>query len=118
MNRILLVDDETEICQLLCAMLERTGAKCVSANSMAQGRLAIKENQFDAIFLDVNLPDGLGYQLIPEIKDKMPDASCIAISAMDSERKNALTAGADIFISKPFSRNDIFATIRNLGFQA
>ncbi|HQV53171.1 MAG: response regulator [Flavobacteriales bacterium] len=118
MNTVLLVDDEIEICELLCAMLKRTGVECTTAYSLEEGRKAIKEHDFDAVFLDVNLPDGLGYQLIPEIRSKMPNASCIAISAMDSERSNALKAGADTFLAKPFNRQDIFTKIKDLGFQA
>lgn len=118
MKNALLVDDEQEICELLCAMLRRTGAQCHFAHSLAEGRAALAHDTYDAVFVDVNLPDGLGYDLIPEIKAKTPDARCIAISAMDAERGRAVAAGADVFIPKPFNREIIFSSMRELGFSA
>ncbi|MCC6400363.1 MAG: response regulator [Flavobacteriales bacterium] len=120
-NRImhaLLVDDEEEICLLLSAILKRAGAECHIAHTVAEGRAALNRTTYDAVFLDVNLPDGLGYELIPEIKAVRPDARCIAISAMDSERDRAVAAGADVFIPKPFNREVIFNNMRRLGFNA
>jgi len=118
MRNALLVDDEQEICELLCAMLRRTGTQCYFAHSLAEGRAALEQAKYDAVFVDVNLPDGLGYELIPEVKAVSPHARCIAISAMDSERGRAVAAGADVFIPKPFNREIIFSSIRTLGFQA
>lgn len=118
MRQALLIDDEKEICELLCAMLKRTGTECTFAHSLEEGRRALGGVNFDAVFLDVNLPDGLGYELIPEIKAASPDARCIAISAMDNERSRAVAAGADVFIPKPFNRSVIFSSIRELGFNA
>lgn len=118
MKNALLIDDEKEICELLSAMLKRNGTSCMFAHSLGEGRKALKRGNFDAVFLDVNLPDGLGYELIPDIKATSPDARCIAISAMDSEGDRALKAGADVFIPKPFNRAVIFTRIRELGFNA
>ena len=118
MKNALLIDDEKEICVLLCAMLKRTGTTCMFAHSLDEGREALKRGTFDAVFLDVNLPDGLGYDLIPDIKASSPEARCIAISAMDSEGGRAVEAGADVFIPKPFNRSVIFSSIRELGFTA
>lgn len=118
MKYALLVDDEQEICELLCAMLRRNGTECRFAHSLAEGRAALADGAFDAVFVDVNLPDGLGYDLIPEVKAVTPGARCIAISAIDSERGRAVAAGADVFIPKPFNREAIFSSIRDLGFRA
>jgi DNA-binding response OmpR family regulator len=118
MKYALLVDDEQEICQLLSAILRRAGTECAFAHSLAEGRAALALNTYDAVFLDVNLPDGLGYDLIPEIKAARPDACCIAISAMDTEGNRAVAAGADVFIPKPFNRDIIYSSIRDLGFTA
>ncbi len=116
-TNILLVDDEPEICQLLSSLLKRTGASCVFAHSLAQARNALVQGAYDAVFVDVNLPDGLGHELFAEVKATMPQARCIAISAMDNERELALEAGADLFIPKPFSREVVFDSIRSLGFK-
>lgn len=118
MKSVLLVDDEQEICQLLSNMLRRNGTECTYAHSVAQGLAALKVGHFDAVFLDVHLPDGLGYELIPAIRSSQPDARMIAISALDIERARAMAEGADLFVPKPFTRSIIMSTISSLGFRA
>jgi two-component system OmpR family response regulator len=117
MKNALLVDDEREICLLLSNMLRREGAECVFAHSVEQARLALQRAHFDVVFLDVHLPDGLGYELVPEIKASYPTTRSIAISALDTEGPRALDAGADLFIAKPFNRATILSSIRDLGLQ-
>jgi two-component system OmpR family response regulator len=117
MKHALLVDDEPEICLLLSNMLRREGTTCVFAHSVQQARLALGHAHFDVVFLDVHLPDGLGYELVPDIKASHPRTRSIAISALDIEGPRALEAGADVFIAKPFDRATILSSIRDLGFQ-
>lgn len=112
---VLLIDDETEICLLLKRMLHREGFRCDMAHTMAQGRERLAAGHYKAVFLDIHLPDGLGYQMIPEIRGKQPDAQVIAISAMDSERQHAENSGADLFIAKPFDKCSILGGLRTLG---
>lgn len=115
---VLLIDDETEICFLLRNMLRREGIGCDVAHSMAQGREQLGTGTYQAVFLDIHLPDGLGYQLIPEIREAQPDVQVIAISAVDNEQKNATDRGADLFISKPFDKGSILGGLRSLGLTA
>ena len=91
---------------------------CTFAHTVEQGKEALKTAQFDAVFIDIHLPDGLGYDLIPTIKATQHDARLIAISAMDVERARALAEGADLFVPKPFDRSIIMSSISSLGFQA
>ena len=112
---VLLIDDETEICFLLKNMLRREGITCAVAHTMAQGREQLGTGTYQAIFLDIHLPDGLGYQLIPEIRQAQPHTQVIAISAVDNERKNAKDRGADLFIAKPFDKGSILDGLRTLG---
>jgi len=111
----LLVDDEPEICLLLCNMLRRAGIECSVAHSVRDGKQALRTGHFDAIFIDVHLPDGLGYDLIPDIKASQPNSRLIAISAVDSERSRAMAEGVDLFVPKPFNRDIILSSIRELG---
>ncbi len=117
-KRALLVDDEQEICLLLRNMLRRTGMECTLAHSVEQGKEALRTGEFDAVFIDIHLPDGLGYDLIPAIRTTQPHARLIAISAMDVERDRALAEGVDLFVPKPFNRSIIMSSISSLGFQA
>ena len=116
MRYALLVDDEPEICLLLANILRRGGTECSIAHSVQEGRAALAHAHFDAVFLDVHLPDGLGYELIKDIKATQPGARAIAISAVDSERSRAVSAGADLFVPKPFNRAMMLSSIRELGF--
>ncbi|MFT3884447.1 MAG: response regulator [Flavobacteriales bacterium] len=118
MRTVLLIDDETEICFLLSNVLRRAGAECITAHSLAEGRRALTGNAFDAVFLDIHLPDGLGYDLIPEIREHQPDTRVIAISAVDNERMNAAARGADLFISKPLSKDLVLGGLRSVGLPA
>ncbi len=115
---VLLIDDETEICFLLKNMLRRVGIDCDMAHSMAEGREHLGTGDYQAVFLDIHLPDGLGYKLIPEIRESQPDVQVIAISAVDNEQKNAKAEGADLFIAKPFDKGSILDGLRSLGLTA
>ncbi len=118
MKHALLVDDEPEICQLLSNMLRRVGAECDMAHTVEQAIAKLNTGTYDAVFLDIHLPDGLGYDVIPEARKRNPDARLIAISAVDAERTNAVNAGADLFVPKPFNREIILRSIQELGFSA
>lgn len=113
--KILLVDDEPEICLLLKAILLRHGMTSTGVYSLAEARQTLELGDYDGVFLDVNLPDGKGYELIPELKAKFPSARVIVISAMDQERTSSLNAGADLFLSKPFDRHTVLGSLQQVG---
>ena len=108
-KRILIVDDEADICLLLSGLLRRLGYQPTCANFIEDGRQCLNSQQFDAIFLDLNLPDGLGFDLLPFIKEGQREAKVIMISAFDgqAERRRATEQGADYFIGKPFTRRSV-----------
>jgi two-component system OmpR family response regulator len=112
---MLIVDDESEICLLLQAILMRKGVTSVSAHTLAEARTRLRSNRFDGVFLDVNLPDGRGYDLIPDLRRHHPAIRVIAISAMDDERARALDAGADLFLSKPLDLRTILGSLSATG---
>ncbi len=113
--KILLIDDESEICLLLQAILARQGFHSTSAHSLKEARQSLKSARFDGVFLDVNLPDGRGYELIPELKMMYPSIRVIVISAMDQERHGAMNAGADLFIPKPLDLRTILGSLKDVG---
>lgn len=114
-TRMLLIDDEPEICLLLQAILARQGVTSASASSLKEARQSLERGRFDGIFLDVNLPDGKGYELIPELKVSYPHIRVIVISAMDQERAGAMKAGADLFLPKPFDLRTILQSLKDTG---
>lgn len=105
-KRVLIIDDETDICLLLSGLLRKLGYIPTCANYIEEGRQCVSSQQFDAIFLDLNLPDGLGFDLLPAIKQDQASAKIIMISAFDgqAERRRATEQGADFFVGKPFTR--------------
>lgn len=108
---ILLVDDEPEICHLLAAMLKRAGYTTITAHSIAEARKALLVERPIAAFIDIHLPDGLGYELIEDVRLVAPSARVIAISAVDSESGAAHDRGADQFLAKPFDRTHVLAAL-------
>lgn len=115
-KRILIIDDETDICLLLSGLLRRLGYQPTCAHFIEEGRQCLISQQFDAIFLDLNLPDGLGFDLLPAIKEEQGKAKIIMISAFDgqAERRRATDQGADYFIGKPFTRRSVEMALQTI----
>lgn len=115
-KRILIIDDETDICLLLSGLLRRLGYQPTCAHFIEEGRQCLTSQQFDAIFLDLNLPDGLGFDLLPAIKEEQIKAKIIMISAFDgqAERRRATEQGADYFIGKPFTRRSVEMALQTI----
>ena len=115
-KRVLIIDDETDICLLLSGLLRRLGYQPTCAHFIEDGRQCLSSQQFDAIFLDLNLPDGLGFDLLPAIKKEQASAKIIMISAFDgqAERRRATEQGADYFIGKPFTRRSVETALQTV----
>jgi DNA-binding response OmpR family regulator len=105
-RRVLIIDDESDICLLLSGLLRKLGYIPTCAQYIEEGRQCLSSQQYDAIFLDLNLPDGLGFDLLPIIREEQKNARVIMISAFDgqAERRRAQEQGADFFVGKPFTR--------------
>jgi len=110
----LIVDDEVEICLLLTSMLRRLGFNAEYAHDVKSASKRIQQNNFKTVFVDLNLPDGNGFDLFPEIKNQDDNVKIIVISAYDNEKDRSLENGADYFISKPFSRDTVFKALESL----
>lgn len=116
-KRILILDDEREICFLLATLLDKMGYKTDYAHNLDDGIQKLStEDPFDLIFLDLNLPDGLGHNLIPVIKKQHHDAKVVMISAHGALLKQIQdsTYGIDHFITKPFDRQNITNVLTEL----
>ncbi len=115
-KRVLIVDDEADICLLLSGLLRRLGYQPTCAHFIEEGRQCLNSQQFDAVFLDLNLPDGLGFDLLPFIKEDQSKAKIIMISAFDgqAERRRATEQGADYFIGKPFTRRSVEMALQTI----
>lgn len=115
-SKILVVDDETEICLLLTEMLRKLGFDTEYAQNVKDARHRLDTNNYDLVFLDLNLPDGLGFHLISDVHTTSPASKVIVISAYDGniERQRANAEGADYFIPKPFNKKMILGALNEL----
>lgn len=108
---ILIVDDEAEICLLLSSILKKKGFNTICAYNLSDGIDKVKQYKTTicAVFLDLHLPDGIGFEIMPEIRNTEQNIKVIVISAYDSmgERQRASREGVDFFIGKPFDRKKV-----------
>ncbi len=114
-SKILIVDDEGDICYLLKNALKNTGYVVEHVNTLSQAEVFLKEEKPKVLFLDNRLPDGWGINSIRNIKTEFPEMKIIVITADNSisDRKRAISNGADLFIGKPFTRDQIVEAVRS-----
>ncbi len=112
----LIVDDEEDIGFIVSRMLTKNGFSVKYLNRITKAWKAIEENRYDIFFLDLNLPDGTGFDIIPLIREKNKEAKIFIISAHDgiTEKKKAKEMKVNAFIKKPFGKKDILNAIENL----
>lgn len=109
-KRVVIIDDEEDLCLLLGAFLRKQNARVDYALTLKEGLLKIVQEQPDLILLDNNLPDGMGIDKIAIIREVGHGVRIVMMSAMNNLRERALEAGAEEFLEKPVS----FAAISHL----
>ena len=85
MRRILVLEDDLALCAGLCFELDAAGYASIPAYSCAKARYLLGQEPFDLALLDVNLPDGSGFDLCREIKEIRPQLPVIFLTANDLE---------------------------------
>lgn len=114
-RKVLIVDDDQEICTLLSEFLEQFHYDVTTVNSGRAMLKAMQESLFDIILLDIMLPMDNGFELCKKIREKQ-DVPIIIISALDqdSDRILGLEVGADDYLPKPFNTRELLARIKAL----
>ena len=113
-KRILIVDDEPVIVQVISRQLRDKGCVVRSAGSAEDAVLLARENHFDLILLDINLPGASGFSVINELKSMSNAIILIMTGHADEEiRKDAILLGAAELIAKPFEQQQLMSIIRN-----
>ncbi|HEY2306370.1 MAG TPA: response regulator transcription factor [Streptosporangiaceae bacterium] len=112
--RLLVVDDEPTILELLAGTLRFAGFDVLTAVSGAEALRAAATAKPDLILLDVMMPECDGFDVIRRIRAGGPRIPVIFLTARDSvhERVTGLTLGGDDYVTKPFSLNEVLARIR------
>lgn len=113
MHRVLLIEDDPGIADLLRLALADAGLDLDVATDLAQARRRFAEAPWDTILLDLNLPDGSGIDLCREIRLTSTVPILILTARRDEiDRVLGLELGADDYIVKPFSPREVAARIR------
>ena len=114
--RILLVEDEVDLAQALASALRQNQAVVDVAGSLREAEDAALSAQHDVIVLDRGLPDGDGLSLVAFLRQNGIPAAVLVLTAMTdvAERVLSLDGGADDYLAKPFSMDELMARVRAL----
>ena len=111
--RILLVDDDRELIDLLAFALRRAGLEPIGAHDAGSATRLFDERRPDLVVLDINLGASSGLEVLRELRRRAA-VPVIMLTALDSEedKVRGLEAGADDYLTKPFSHRELIARIR------
>jgi two-component system OmpR family response regulator len=112
--KVLVVDDEASICALLSATLRLTGFEVRVANNGREALAAAAEYSPDLVVLDVMMPDLSGFEVAQRLRASGRPVPVLFLTARDSveDRISGLTVGADDYVAKPFSLEEVVLRIR------
>ncbi len=116
--KILVVDDQADNRNLLCAMLRTVGLSVRAASGGEEALEALASESFDLLLLDLRMPGMDGFAVIDRVRQQntVPRLPIVIVSAsaLEAEQKAALARGADGFLSKPINESDLFVAIERL----
>jgi len=111
----LIVEDEGDMCLLLNILLNGEEMELDHVKNLVAAEEYLQTGQPEVVILDNKLPDGFGVDFISYIKTKYPAIKIIMISGYGaSARDVALENGADVFLEKPFTRDQLYKSIVGL----
>ncbi len=107
--RILVVDDEAVMRNLLLKILEQEGYQITLASTYDEALASLNNKQFELVLADVKMPGQNGFDLLKEIKSNWPRTAVIMMTGYGDAYtvKEALMMGADEYITKPFKSHEI-----------
>ena len=110
---IVVVEDEEELSKLICQHLEEAGMNVQAYNRTAPALRFLQHNFANLVLLDVNLPDGNGFDLLKQIKEQDINTPAIFLTANshDQDKVKGLNLGGDDYVTKPFSYTELVARI-------
>ncbi len=113
--KVLLIEDEKQIRRFVRAALEDEDCQVIEAETMAQGLIEAGSRKPDLLVLDLGLPDGNGVDLIRDLRG-WSDVPILILSArsQETDKIDALDAGADDYLTKPFAVGELRARVRAL----
>lgn len=114
--RLLVVEDDAELAEVLATGFREQGLDVTRAASYAEGRTQATASRHDVIVLDVMLPGGTGFDLCRELRRRDVATPILMLTARDTvdDRVAGLEAGADDYLPKPFAFRELLARVRAL----
>ena len=113
-KNLLIIEDEADMCLMLNILLAGKDIKCDHVNSIANAKTYLQSTTPEIVILDNKLQDGFGIDFISYIKYNYPNVGIIMISGYGSARDLALEIGADIFLHKPFTKEELRNSVHAL----
>jgi len=112
-DRILMIEDDERLSSMTADYLSGFGMQLAVAPTAADGRRRLAEDSFDALLLDVMLPDGDGFEICREVRARS-DIPILMLTARgeDTDRIVGLELGADDYLPKPFNPRELIARLR------
>ena len=114
--RLLIIEDEARIAEILRSALSRSGFAVDAVGLCGDARAALAVNPYDAVILDLGLPDGDGLTLLKEMRARGNAVPVLVLTARDAveHRVAGLDTGADDYLIKPFAMSEVIARIKAL----
>jgi len=120
-HSILVVDDDPDIALGLQDLLDHDGYQVNVAGTCAEALTQAHEHQYNAVLLDLGLPDGDGSSVLRTLQEQQPQLPVIILTAYTSADRTvgSLTQGAFAYLTKPYNRDELRAVLRRaIGIQA
>ena len=113
MHQVLVIEDEPAIRGVLRALLQAQGYRCIEADTALRAEIEARSHKPDLLLVDLGLPDGDGLTVIRRVRAWSP-VPIVVLSArtMEEQKIAALDAGADDYVTKPFSAPELLARLR------
>jgi two-component system OmpR family response regulator len=114
--RVLVVDDEPSLAELLAGVLRFEGWEVRTADSGGSAVRTARQFKPDAVILDVMLPDFGGLEVLKRLRADQPNVCVLFLTARDAvdDRVAGITAGGDDYVTKPFSLEEVLARLRGM----
>ncbi|MCI0596507.1 MAG: response regulator [candidate division Zixibacteria bacterium] len=112
--KILVVDDEEMLRNLLARILEREGYAVSTASGGKQALAFLEKSNFQIMISDVKMPEMTGFELLKEVKGKYPRLAVVMMTAFGDENtvEQALGLGADGYVAKPFKSHNLTSEVQ------
>jgi len=114
--KILVVDDEVKVREVLQGILSQLGYKCSIASSASEAILMLQNDYFPIVLTDIRMPEIDGFQLLTTIKANYPDTDVMCTTGYSKEYTftDVIKAGASDFLTKPFSKDELEAKLNRI----